>query len=157
MTTNDDTAADDFPSDPSMGACAFFLATCLPAACGVPREDLTTVWTHEWTDEDETWGIALNGTGANRLWYGSLYTFPTDDVVAVSHPAGTAVVGVDQQALGVLKPDSNEWFCERDEIGLWEKATVYTLYDHLRDLDHDVPQIDDLLDAAAGASGGEPA
>jgi hypothetical protein len=135
--------------DPRFGAAAFFLATQLPDATDTSPEDLVDVWTHEWDDESETWGVALNGTGQDRVWHGQMYNLPTDDTVGAMHPAGTAVIAINQQALGVLKPDHNEWFCEQDAIGIWEKAAFYALHDRLDDLGGDPPTVQELLEVAS--------
>jgi hypothetical protein len=141
----------ELPGDPSKGAAAFFLVTQLPfAADDASPEELVTVWTHEWADEDETWGVALNGTGQNRLWYGPLY-HGGDATVSVRHPAGTAVVAINQQALGVLKPDANEWFCDQDAIPNWEQATLFAIHERLDELGHDVPSIEELLEVGPDA------
>jgi len=76
---------------------AWVLASHLPKAHGVPMSEMGTVWTDEWDDEGETWGVANNGTGADRLWHGPLYTLPTDRTVAIEHPAGAHVVAIDGQ------------------------------------------------------------
>ncbi|SNZ18276.1 hypothetical protein SAMN06269185_3317 [Natronoarchaeum philippinense] len=142
----------EHPGDPQKGAAAFFLVTQLPAAVGTPAEDLVDVWTHEWDDEDERWGVALNGTGQDRLWYGSLYLLGDDQTMSVRHPAGSAVVTIGQQAIGVLKPDHNEWLCpEPDAIPNWEQATLFAIHDHLNELGHDVPKMEELLEVSPDA------
>lgn len=142
----------ELPGDPAVGAAAFVLACELPEAAGEAdvAEDGDEPWVHEWDDEGETWGISLNGTGSYRRWFGTLAELDTDRTVQIEHPAGTAVVGLEGEALGVLKPNSNEWFCDPDAIPVWEKAALYAIRDRLEGLGHDPPRVDELLEAADG-------
>lgn len=132
---------------------AFLLATQLPKAQEVPMPELVSVWTDEWTDEDEYWGVALNGTGQYRRWHGALYTARTDQTVAIEHPAGTAVVGIDGQAIAVAKPDGIELFCDRDATKIWEHAVLRALHDRLVALGMDIPP---FAESVSETEGGGP-
>lgn len=134
---------------------AWILATQVTHAQDVPMAKLRSVWVDEWTDEDETWGVALNGTGEDRHWHGRLYTDPTDQVVAIEHPAGTGVVGIDDQAIAVVKPDGCELFCDRDATKIWERAVIYALRDRCVDLGMDLPPVDEFVRERGGEDDAE--
>lgn len=159
MASNPGVAADEFEAIGRTfareGHPAWVLATQVPHAHDVPMAKLRSVWVDEWDDEDETWGIALNGTGTDRRWYGPLYTLPTDQFVAIEHPAGTGVVGIDDQAIAVVKPDGCELFCDRDATKIWERAVIYALRDRLVDLGMDLPPVAEFVRERGGGRGAE--
>ena len=124
----------------------FYLAATLPKSHGVPISDLVTVWTDEWDDEDERWGIANNGTGAYRLWHGPIYHLDTDRICAVEHPAGSIVIAVDEQALCVLRPDGGEWFVEPGHVDPWETAVIYALHGRHAELGTELPPADEMVE-----------
>lgn len=133
---------------PGFGATAFLVACELPAAAGASVDDMAGIYTDEWESDGERWGISLNGSGADRLWYGPLYNMPTDREFAVRHPAGTSVVGLEDQALAVLKPDGNEYFCEPDSVPIWQKAICWEMHDRVTGLGKDLPPVRELIATA---------
>jgi len=124
---------------------AWVLASHLPKAHGVPMSEMGTVWTDEWDDEGETWGVANNGTGADRLWYGPVYTLQNDQTVAIEHPAGSHVVAIDGQALLVARPDGPELFCDSDATQIWEEAAIRSLWQRIAEVGEPLGDVEEWL------------
>lgn len=130
---------------------AWILSIALADAHGITAEQARAgVRSDEWMDEGEQWGVALNGTPDERMWFGPIYMSPTNATRSIDFPRGAAIIGVDNAAIAAVLPQNEAWYVESEAVDAWRAGTLYALHDRLTSLGVDLPSAETVVRRADG-------